>query len=186
MKNSKTRVMVEGALMIALAVILGNLKLFEMPQGGSVTLALVPMILMGLRHGVKWGAFTGFVYGVLDMFMGFKNVLYCNTLIAQIGCILLDYVLACMVLGLGGLVANRCANRVAGVACGAVFCGVLRFLCSFFSGWLLWGSYAWDGWNPALYSLVYNGTFMLPDTLLAVIVMVLLCKAAPKVFEKQA
>ena len=51
--NSKTRLLVEGALMIALATVLSYIKVFELPQGGSITLEMIPLVLMGLRNGTK-------------------------------------------------------------------------------------------------------------------------------------
>lgn len=182
--TSKTRTLVEGALMIALATVLSYIKLMELPQGGSITLEMIPLVLMGLRNGTKWGCFTGLVHGLLQMIIGFDNVLYCNTLGAQIGCILLDYLLAFTVLGLAPLVAGRFGNKALGVGAGAAVCGLLRFVCSFLSGWLLWGSWAWEGWSPWAYSLAYNGSYMLPNTVIMVIVCVLLYKAAPKLFKK--
>lgn len=182
--TSKTRTLVEGALMIALATVLSYIKLFELPQGGSITLEMIPLVLMGLRNGPKWGCFTGLVHGLLQMIIGFDNVLYCNTLAAQVGCILLDYLLAFTVLGLASVIADRFANRALGVAAGAAVCGVLRFVCSFLSGWLLWGSWAWEGWSPWAYSLAYNGSYMLPNTVILVVVCVLLYKGAPKLFRK--
>ena len=182
--SSKTRILVEGAMLIALAMILSMIKLYELPQGGSLTLEMLPLVIMGERHGAKWGCFTGFVHGLLQMFLGFSNVLYCQTLIAMIGCILLDYLLAFTVLGLSPLFSCRFKNRAAGLVMGGVICGLLRFACSFLSGWLLWGSYAWEGWNPALYSLVYNGSYMIPNIIILAIVIAILAKAAPKLFPR--
>ena len=69
---TKTRIMVECALMIALGTILANIKIYELPNGGSITLfSMVPFILVSFRHGVKWGLFTGFVNGCLQMLLGF-------------------------------------------------------------------------------------------------------------------
>lgn len=63
---TKTRIMVECALMIALGTILANIKIYELPNGGSITLfSMVPFILVSFRHGVKWGLFTGFVNSLL-------------------------------------------------------------------------------------------------------------------------
>lgn len=183
--TSKTRVLIEGALMIAVATILSYIKLFEMPFGGSITLEMLPLVLMGLRNGVKPGCFTGFVHGLLQMIIGFSNVMYCATLISQVGCILLDYLLAFMLLGTAGMFAKVSSNRSVGIAIGACIAGLLRFACSFLSGWLLWGSYAPEGMNAAYYSLVYNGAYMVPDIIILVIVILLIFKAAPKLFEKQ-
>ena len=59
---SKTRVLVECALMIAIGTVLSNIKIFTMPNGGSVTLlSMLPFVLVSFRHGVKWGLFTGLV-----------------------------------------------------------------------------------------------------------------------------
>lgn len=181
--NSKTRLLVEGALMIALATVLSYIKLFNLPQGGSITLEMIPLVLMGLRNGKKWGCFTGFVHGVLQMIIGFENVLYCQTILAMVGCILLDYVLAFTALGLADIFADKFSNKLVGIGVGTALCGLLRFVCSFFSGWLLWGSWAWEGWSPWAYSLAYNGSYMLPNTIIMVVVMVLLYQFAPKLFK---
>ena len=69
---SKTRILVECALMIALGTVLANIKIFEMPNGGSITLlSMLPFILVSYRHGTKWGLFTGFVNSLLQMLLGF-------------------------------------------------------------------------------------------------------------------
>ena len=66
-KMNKTLILVEGAIMIALATVLSYLKVYELPQGGSITLEMIPLVVMGIRHGNKWGCFTGFVHGILQM-----------------------------------------------------------------------------------------------------------------------
>lgn len=69
---SKTRILVECALMIAIGTVLSNIKFFTLPNGGSVTLlSMLPFVLVSFRHGVKWGLFTGFVNGCLQMLLGF-------------------------------------------------------------------------------------------------------------------
>lgn len=179
---SKTRILVEGALMIALTTALSYIKFMDMPMGGSVTLEMMPIILMGYRHGVKWGCFTGFVHGFLQMILGFSNVLYCTTLLSQIGCILLDYILAFTVLGLSGLFANVIPNKFAGLLVGSILACALRFGCSYLSGYLLYGSWAPEGMHPAYYSLIYNGAYMLPSAILVCVVLAILYKVAPKLF----
>lgn len=121
--RSKTQVLVEGALMIALATVLSYIKLFSLPQGGAITLEMIPLVLMGLRNGTKWGCFTGFVHGLLQMMLGFENVLYCQTLAAQVGCILLDYLLAFTVLGLAPPCCGPVPKPDAGCSAG---CRALR------------------------------------------------------------
>ena len=69
---SKTRTLVECALMIALGTVLANIKIYELPNGGSITLfSMLPFIMISFRHGVKWGLFTGFVNSLLQMLLGF-------------------------------------------------------------------------------------------------------------------
>ena len=189
---SKTRILVEGALMIALATILSMIKLFRMPYGGSVKLmAMVPLVMMSYRHGVKWGVVTAFAYSLLHMIMGISDVASCPTLLSQIGCVLLDYVIAYTVLGLADAIAKPFDNRVVGVcvATGAVC--LMRFVCSWLSGMLVWGAYQsyyeWAVNMPTwLYSLIYNGNYMLPDTAINIIGAAVLVKAAPKLFDRQA
>lgn len=184
--TGKTRIMVEGAMLIAMATILSYIKFFELPQGGSITLEMLPLVIMGLRNGVKWGCLTGLVHGILQMIIGFSNVMYCATLQAQIGCILLDYLIAFTVLGLAPAFAGCFGkNRFAGITAGAALAGLLRFLCSFLSGWLLWGSYAPEGTGAAVYSFVYNASYMIPDILILVLIISLLYKTAPKFFHTE-
>lgn len=186
-KSSKTLILVEGAMLIAVATVLSYLKLFEMPFGGSITLEMLPLVLMGLRRGAKWGCITGFVHGLIQMILGFSNVMYCATLISQIGCILLDYLLAFSVLGLAAVFANIVkGKKQVGYIVGAVCVCVLRFVCSFLSGWLLWGSYAPEGMAAPYYSLVYNGAYMLPDTIIVAVAVAILAFVAPKLFSVES
>ena len=201
---SKTRTLVECALMIALGTVLANIKIFEMPNGGSITLlsmlpfvlvsfrhggsitlfSMVPFILVSFRHGVKWGLFTGFVNSLLQMLLGFYAP-PAPGLLPLVGMILLDYVLAFTLLGLAGAIAKPFKNRLVGVAVGtAAVCGI-RFLCSFLSGVLIWGNLS-DGLPAWTYSLTYNGSYMLPETLLTMVAAVLLCRVAPQIFDRQA
>ena len=185
--SSKTRVLVEGALMIAAATVLSYLKLFDLPQGGAITLEMIPLVLMALRNGTKWGCFTAFVHSIIQLIIGFSNVMYCATLGAQILCVLLDYVLAFTALGFAKVFADMFKkNPVLGATVGAVIVGVIRFICSFLSGWILWGSYAWEGWSPEAYSFVYNISYMGPNILIMGVVIFLLRKFTPRLFSAEA
>lgn len=188
---SRTRALVECALMIAVGTVLAQIKIFEMPYGGSVTLvSMLPFILVSFRHGVKWGLLTGFANSLLQMLLGFYAP-PAGTAAAFAGVVLLDYVLAFTLLGLAGLFAKPFQNRMAGVAVGTAAVCVIRFLCSFLSGALLWGSYQeyydWaNGMSVWLYSLIYNGSYMLPELLITTAAAVLLYKAAPRFFKPEA
>lgn len=186
--QTRTRILVECGLMIAVGTVLAQIKIFEMPYGGSVTLlSMLPFVLISLRHGVKWGLATGFVNSLLQMLLDFSAP-PANTVLAFLSVVLLDYVLAFTLLGLAGGIAKRFSKQKAlGVAVGTASVCVLRFLCSFFSGALLWGSYqSYYEWAQGLtvwtYSLIYNSSYMLPELILTTICAVLLYKASPKLF----
>src|SRR5699024_3731828 len=181
---SKTRILVECALMIAAGTVLSNIKIYELPNGGAVTfLSMLPFVLVSFRHGVKWGLFTGFVNSLLQMLLGFyappvPSFLY------FLGEVLLDYVLAFMALGLAELFARPFHNRMVGVAFGTFMVGLLRFLCSFLSGVLVWGNLN-EGLAAWTYCLGYNASYMVPETLLTMVAAVLVCKAAPQLVASQ-
>lgn len=181
---SKTRILVECALMIALGTVLANIKIYELANGGSVTLfSMVPFILVSFRHGAKWGLFTGFVNSLLQMLLGFYAP-PAPGLLPLFGMIMLDYVLAFTLLGLACVFAKPFKNRLLGVAVGSAVVCLIRFLCSFLSGVLIWGNLS-DGLPAWTYSLGYNASYMLPETVLTVVAVVLLHKAAPKLFQQQ-
>ncbi len=189
-KKSNVHAMVECALMIALGTVLSLITIYKMPWGGSVTLfSQLPLIIVSLRWGTKWGLLTGFVNSLLQMLLGFAPP-PTATLLAFIGVIMLDYVLAFTSLGSASLFANFTKKPALNAVIASVIVCILRFLCSFFSGVLLWGSYQsyydWaDGMSVWLYSLIYNGTYMLPELILTSLGALLLVKFMPKLFEKQ-
>lgn len=177
MQKSKTSILVECGLMIAMATLLSYIKIFEMPMGGSVTLcAMAPLVMASFRHGVKWGVLTGAVHGLLQMLLGFKNVLYCATIPAMIGCILLDYVIAFTAMGLACLFTFGLKNRIARICLGTVITGLIRYACSFLSGILIWGAYAPDDMPVWRYSLEYNGSYMIPEIIITAIAMAIIAK----------
>lgn len=199
---SKTRVLTEGALMVALATVLSVIPFIELPHGGSITLiSMLPLVLMSLRHGVKWGVFTAFVSSLVQLFMGLKNLSYCQTVRAMVGCVLLDYILAFTALGLAAWFAKPFKKRVTGVWVSTLAVCVLRFLCSFFSGYIVWYDYqyALDWMNGFaflapltktlgehalcwVYSFFYNASYMLPETVLTVAGALVLYAAMPQLF----
>lgn len=178
--TSKTRVLVECALLIALATVLSKIEIPLWMQGGSITLvSMLPILIASFRHGVGWGLLTAFTHSLIQLLMGFHNVLYATTLLSQFGVVLLDYVLAYTLLGLAKAFGRPFANRVTAVAAGSAAVIALRFVCSFLSGILLWGGYAPEGTPVWIYSLTYNGGYMLPELILTVAAAVLLEKNAP-------
>ena len=194
--------MVEGALMIALSTVLSMIQIPLMPHGGSITLvSMLPILMMSYRHGVSWGLLTAFINSMIQFVQGIGNLAYCQTLSAQLGCVLLDYLLAFTALGLAGAIAKPFSNRTAGIGVSAFAVCLLRYLCSFLSGYIVWKDYdyafSWMsevgfsgiasmGENALcwLYSAVYNATYMIPEAIITTAAAVILYKAAPKLFEK--
>lgn len=200
--QNKTRVMVEGALMIALSTVLSLIQIPLMPHGGSITLmSMLPILLMSYRHGLGWGLFTAFINSLIQFASGIENLAYCQTLPAQIGCVLLDYLLAFTVLGFACAIAKPFKNGMVGVGVSSLCVCLLRYLCSFLSGYVVWKDYDYAfewmsqfAWGAAianmgedalcwLYSAVYNATYMIPEAILTTVVAVLLYKFAPKLFK---
>ena len=176
MKNSKTRTLCEAAMLIALAQILSYIKLYEFPNGGSVDCAMVPIILFAVRHGCGWGAGAGFVYGFLQYFAGNGIAIDWTTIIC-------DYFLAFVALGFG---AGLLSRRKWSVYYGTLIGGVLRFLVHFLIGVFVWGKYMPDSFlgkpmtSPWIYSLLYNGSYMVISMVLCLVVGALLWKPLGK------
>ena len=167
--------LVECAIMIALSFVLGFLPLPSWPNGGSVSIVSLPILYISYRHGLRWGLFTGFVNGVLQLLSGWYAP-PAGTFAAVIGCVLLDYLLAFAVLGTAAVfVPLGGRSRLAGYAIGAAGANLLRLVCSFLSGILLWDSYAPEGQPVWLYSLGYNAGYMIPNAIVAAVCMALLC-----------
>lgn len=168
--------LVECAMLVALAVVIDLIPFPKWPQGGSVSLCMIPIIFCSYRNGLLWGVASGFVLSVVQMIMGFY-VPPANNFWAILLCVLLDYVIAFTVLGSAEFFRKLCGkHRTAGYAVGAVIAGLLRFVCSFLSGIVLWGSYAPEGVPVWIYSLTYNGGYMIPNAIIAAIVITLLCR----------
>jgi len=192
MTQRKTNIhaLVECALMIAIGTVLALIKIYELPFGGSVTLvSMLPFVLVSFRWGTKWGLLTGFANALLQMLMGFSAP-PAGTVLAFIGVIMLDYVLAFTLLGIAGAFSNLTSKRPLNIAIGTAAVCVIRFLCSFFSGVLLWGSYQsyyeWaDGMSVWLYSFIYNGSYMLPELVITTAVAAVLSAVYPKLFKRQ-
>ena len=186
-KNRRQNVLalVETAMMVALAVGLELLSAFipsPWGYGGSVSLGAIPIFYLSYRRGWKWGISAGFVYSCIQMLLGFY-VPPANTVTALILCVLLDYVLAFTALGSAGAFAayfeknGKSSSRIAGYVVGAVGASALRFVCSFLSGVILWGSYAPEGMNVWVYSLTYNGSYMVINAVLSAMILTWLCLA---------
>jgi len=182
MKNLKTRenlrALSESALLVALGFILSYFTLFPLPQGGSVTpLSMLPILMIGLRHGLKWGLSGGFVFAGLQMLQQFWPP-PTGTLEGYIAVVMLDYIFAFTVLGLSGLFSGK----QYGLLFATPLCLILRFISHFISGIVVWNVFA-DELPIWLYSLTYNGSYMGIELVLTFIAGVALCRAAPVLFN---
>lgn len=155
-----THTLITAALLLALAVVLHQLRIFHLPQGGSVTAgAMVPLILIGYRFGVGTGVLAGFVYGMINIVQ--------DPFILHPVQVLFDYPLPFMAMGLAGLCRNHLFMGTA-----LAFGG--RFLCHFISGVAFFGSYAPEGMSPVWYSLMFNGSFLLAEFAICCLVLKIL------------
>ena len=177
--------MCECALMVALAVILDlALHFLSWPNGGSVSACAVPLLFFSYRRGWKWGLCGGLVFSGIQMLLGFWAP-PARTFLAFLGVVLLDYVIAFTVLGLGDLFAKPFRRRLVGYGFGAFAVCLLRFVCSFVSGMLIWPVPEDTALPQFWYSLLYNGGYMLPNTIISVAAILLLCAFLdPKTLRK--
>ncbi|MBQ9162047.1 MAG: energy-coupled thiamine transporter ThiT [Clostridia bacterium] len=166
--SKKLTILCECGIMLALASVLSLIKVWESPYGGSVTLlSMLPIMLMSLRRGVRVGLATSFAYSILQIGLDLGKLMgYGMTVGIWIGCIVFDYLIPYTILGLAGLWRNR---GVGGKMCGVAMVSVIRYISHVISGCVFFGTYAWEGWNPLPYSLVYNAIYMLPEMALTVI-----------------
>lgn len=155
-KKWSTRMLANASLCIALAFILSYVKLYEMPQGGSVTLAsMLPIFMFAYAYGVGSGLAIGFAYGLLQFVQGgwFVHPIQ----------FLLDYPLAFAMLGFAGI-ARKLPDSW-GMIPGILLGTFMRFLCAFLTGVFFWGDGAGEQ-NVLIYSAVYNGTYLIPEVII--------------------
>lgn len=155
-----TKMLVNTAMLVALAAILHQIKIYHMPQGGSVTAAsMVPLLLIAFAYGPGMGMLGGFIFGII-------NFLTSPYIVHPVQ-VLFDYPLPFMAMGLAGYFKDK-------FMIGAVVAMALRLLCHFISGLVFFASYAPTGMNPAVYSLVFNGSYIIPNLLITLLVLGLL------------
>ena len=174
MKNSKTLTIVEGAVMVALATVLSFIRVYKLPWGGSITLlSMLPIAVFSIKHGVAKGLGAEFVFSLIQFIQGITDGLFGWGLspVMLVACIFIDYLAAYTVLGVAGMFRKKGA---VGWIAGTMIAVFLRFVCHFISGVVIWKSFGalWDGFstdNSILYSLLYNGSYMLPEMIFTAI-----------------
>ena len=162
--RNHVRCLTEAALCTALAVVLSKLELFRLPQGGSVTLEIVPMLLFARRWGTRRGIMAGIANGALQWALGGYVITPLQGL--------LDYPLAYASMGLAALTASCPIGILIAVAA--------RIACHTASGVVFFAEYAPQGTHPLIYSLAYNGSFMLANAAIAAVLLPLIDKRLPE------
>lgn len=181
--RTKTPRLVLAAILVALAVALSFAKLFEMPLGGSVTLgSMLPIMLLSIALGMKWGLAGSFVFALFQLVQALieGNVFpYCETGTTLVICVLFDYLLPFGIIGLAGALRRVKLGRFrhAGAYAGIVLVCVFRFACHYVTGVAIWGQWAPEGMGKYLYSLLYNGGYMLPELGITLVLAVLLLES---------
>lgn len=171
--------MAEGAVLLALALVFNALKLFTLPNGGSVDLAMIPIFIFALRWGVGWGLLEGFLFGLLQMLIDGAVAWGWQSL-------LLDYLVAFTPLGLAGLFRGKGKGIYVGILLMAASCASLCTTspaspstpsrCRLSSSGVVWAS-------PATYSLIYNGSYMLIDTVICIVIFGVLYRPLDKYLQ---
>lgn len=178
MSKQSLRAMCECAMCAAAAIVLSYLKIPIGGSfggfGGSVDLVMIPLIFCAVRHGLGWGLGTGLVFGTLKFFLAGGVAINWESM-------LLDYSIAYMFVGFAGVLKRRPSL----LWCAALIGCLARFAIHFLSGITIYAEYMYDIFglpmsNVWVYSLLYNGSYMLPNTVLAVLLCAVLSKPMRK------
>lgn len=168
MKNKLALKLTESAMMIALATILSMIKLADLPYGGSITAAsMLPLLIIAQRYGVIWGLFTGSVHGVIQLLLDTSTLSYVTGWVSVAAVIILDYILAFALAGLGGATRKMKDGRYA-VVTGALILCAARYACHVIAGATVWAGLSIPTTAALGYSFIYNATYMLPETVVLI------------------
>ena len=163
MEHSKTRMIAEAGVAIAIAQVLSFITLFHMPQGGSIKAAsMVPLMIFAYRWGGARGILAGVVYGILHFLLGFKSSIHYLSII-------LDYLVAYGVIGVCGYFKDN----MTGLVSGSIVAIALA-------------SYAPQGQNPWIYSMIYNASYMVPDGILNIVVLLFIYQGVKRGLKRGA
>ena len=167
---NKTLRLTETAIMVAAAAVLSLIKIVDMPFGGSVTLfSMLPIAIISFRYGVPWGLLAGFTNAIIQMLFGMKNLTYGTSAAAVIAIIMLDYIVAFIVIGISGMFRDKIKDNGTALALGTLIACVLRYACHVISGCTVWAGVSIPDTEGLLYSLAYNASYMIPETIVTVL-----------------
>ena len=180
MSKSSIYKLTTSAMLIALSTVLSLVKVWQMPLGGAITLlSMVPVCLISVMYGVRYAIIPCFIYGAIQMFLD-NPFGWGLTPAILIGSIFFDYLFAFGILCIAGSFRKYGTGGIIGGVALACFA---RFISHFISGFVLFANL--DQWaafcktfvnHPILYSVCYNGFYMLPELIITVIGVTVLCK----------
>ena len=157
-KKWSTRMLANAALVIALSFILSYIRLYKMPQGGSITCAsMLPIFLFAYAYGMVPGFVTGMAYGILQFI---QDAYFVHPIQ-----LLLDYPLAFAMLALAGAFKDKPWGLYVGIVLGCVG----RMVCAVLSGVIFFAEYAGDQ-NAFVYSVVYHISYLAPEMAIALVI----------------
>jgi len=171
MQEKRTRIIVEIGVAVALSAIFNLIPLWKMPQGGSVSLEMLPIFIIAFRWGGIPGITAGFIYGLLQLTMGAYIVHPLQ--------VLMDYPVPYMLVGLAGFISPvkyEGIKRAFAIIIAILFGGILRFIAHVVSGAVFFAHFAPEGQNPWLYSAVYNAGYIVLSLLICALLIFSLFK----------
>ena len=214
-RTFKTQRLTMSAVMIALsavlAIVCALIPFLNLPFGGGFTIAsMLPIVLISYMYGIKWGFFVSATYSVLQILMDIalgtgSSVIMALFMpssdgymggVAAIAILVIDYLIAYTVLGVGGIFRNRFKSKTAALCVGSVLALSLRYLAHIVSGaifygaWAEWffsqdGFYSIGGWIlehisggalALIYSVFYNGLYMIPEIIITAVAAVIVSR----------
>jgi thiamine transporter len=177
MKKTQILALTEAGIMVALSAVLSLFKLLELPYGGSVTFAsMLPIIIFAYRHGIKWGISAALTTSVIQLLLGLKYFSYFTTWQSIVALAVFDYIIAFAVFGLAPVFKKRLPYR-AGIFASALLPSVLRYVCHVISGATVWAGLSIPTEAALVYSIGYNATYMIPETIVLVTAAVYISSA---------
>ena len=180
MKKWSTRMIVEAGIMIALSVVLSRIKIYEAPQGGSVTAgSMIPILLFAMRWGARPGIITGVTFGILKLMLG--GWVFSPTQA------ILEYPIAFGFLGLAGIFSNAIENTK-GMNYLQVILSVFlaiggRFICHLLAGVIFFSEYAGTK-NPWIYSAGYQSSYLVPEFIISAIILSLIWRPLSRISKE--
>lgn len=170
--NFETKILAEIIVFAALSAVLYIIRPFSLPYGGSITLgSMVPVMWLSLRRGMRIGFIAGAVFGLLALLIDVMLLPYSP--ITNPVQVILEYPIAFGMLGLTGLFHK---SSVAFSIIGVGISVLVKFFLHFIAGIMFWAYTVPEGWDPAAWSAVYNGSFLLPEFIISAVLMYILVK----------